>query len=77
MNDQLVDRVADIVSRELRVPRDSIDRSTTSADVENWDSLGHLQVCMAIEGEFGLTLELDLLPELDSVEAIVRHISSS
>lgn len=77
MNDELVDRVCSIVSRELRVSRESVDLSTTSTDVENWDSLGHLQICMAIEGEFGLALELDVLPELDSVEAIVRHLDAS
>lgn len=77
MNDELVDRVCSIVSRELRVARESVDLSTTSADMENWDSLGHLQVCMAIEAEFGLALELDVLPELDSVEAIVRHLDAS
>ena len=75
MADAIADRVIGIVTRELGVAPGTIDASTTSADVEQWDSLGHLQVCMALEAEFGVSPELETLAELDSVPAIVRYVT--
>ena len=75
MNDEELEaRVIGLVGRELGVPEGSITAATSSADVEKWDSLGHLQVCMALEAEFGISPELEELAELDSVSAIVDYV---
>jgi acyl carrier protein len=68
-------RVVALVARELGVPEDEISVTSSSEDVERWDSLGHLQICMAIEAEFGVAVELDLVPDLDSVPAIVALVA--
>ena len=75
MNDEELEaRVIGLVGRELGVPEGSITAATSSADVEKCDSLGHLQVCMALEAEFGISPELEELAELDSVSAIVDYV---
>jgi len=73
-DEELEARVIGLVGRELGVPEGSITAATSSADVEKWDSLGHLQVCMALEAEFGISPELEELAELDSVSAIVDYV---
>lgn len=73
--DALEQRVVVLVARELGVPSASISATTTSDEVEEWDSLGHLQICMALEAEFGVEVELDLVPDLDSVPAIVELVA--
>jgi acyl carrier protein len=75
VNDALATKVVDLVTRELGVARGTITETTTSTDVEQWDSLGHLQVCMALEAEFGVTPELEVLGTLDSVPAIVSYLT--
>ncbi len=65
------DRVIAVVTRELDVPSGTITATTKSDDVEEWDSLGHLRVCMALEAEFGIEVELDEIENLDSVPALV------
>jgi acyl carrier protein len=70
-------RVIGLIGRELDVPEGSITSSTVSTDVEKWDSLGHLQVCMALEAEFGISPELEELAELDSVAAIVDYVRAA
>jgi acyl carrier protein len=73
-DDELEARVIALVARELGVPEGSITSATSSGDIENWDSLGHLQVCMALEADFGVSPELEELAELDSVAAIVDYL---
>lgn len=73
-DDVLEARVISLIGRELDVPEGSITPNTVSGDVERWDSLGHLQICMALEAEFGISPELEELEELDSVAAIVAYL---
>jgi len=73
-DDGLEARVLGLIARELDMPDGSITSATVSGDVERWDSLGHLQVCMALEAEFGISPELEELEELDSVAAIVAYV---
>ena len=78
MNDDALEaRVIGLVGRELGVPEGAITSATSSADIEKWDSLGHLQVCMALEAEFGISPELEELAELDSVAAIVDYVQDA
>lgn len=73
-DDDLEVRVIAVISRELAVPEASVTPATVSTDLDEWDSLGHLQVCMALEAEFGISPELEELAELDSVAAIVGYL---
>jgi acyl carrier protein len=75
--DDVEARVVGLIGRELDVPEGTITPATVSADVERWDSLGHLQVCMALEAEFGISPELEELAELDSVAAIVDYVRAA
>lgn len=73
----LEQRVVALVARELGVPAAAVSATSTSADIEGWDSLGHLQICMALEAEFGVEVELDVVPDLDSVPSIVELVSKT
>lgn len=58
--DEVFERVAAAIARVFNLNGSgSISRSTTSADVEGWDSLSHAMLIMEIEGEFGIDLPLD------------------
>jgi len=73
----LASRVVALVTRELNVPAGSVTAATASTDLDEWDSLGHLQICMALESEFGISPELETLAELDSVPAIVDYLEQA
>ena len=73
-NEELEARVIGLITAELALPEGSITPATVSDDVERWDSLGHLQICMALEAAFGIIPELEELAELDSVAAIVDYL---
>jgi acyl carrier protein len=48
--------------------------SATADNTSTWDSLGHLNLLMAIEQEFGLQFPAAAIPELDSVHRIREAI---
>ena len=49
--------------------RDSIEltRETTSEDIEEWDSLAHISLLMAIENEFKISFRLIEVEQLQNV----------
>lgn len=61
----------------LQVPEEAITRDTKQSDLEAWDSLEHLNLMLALEQEFDLTLDVDDLQNLTSVAAILRHLESA
>ncbi len=59
----------------------SIDRGTTSDDVKGWDSLGHIQLILAIEREFGLRFKstevLQLTNTGDLIDLILLKLKNN
>ncbi len=55
---------------ELKISKD-----TTAEDIEDWDSLAHITLVVAIENEFNFKLTLSELQGLQNVGDIVYLIS--
>ena len=70
------------VKKELQgIFRDVFDDETielfdemTAADIEDWDSLTHVQLIVAIEKHFGLKFSADDIMKLKNVEDIIKLI---
>ena len=58
----------------LQVPEDKITPDLKQEDLEGWDSLQHLNLMLALEQEFGVTLDVDDLSTLTSVPAILKYL---
>jgi len=43
--------------------------------IEKWDSLGHLNLCMALEREFGVKIPMGKMPKLTTLEEIEACLS--
>jgi acyl carrier protein len=50
---------------------EAISPSTTQEEVEGWDSIGHINLMLALEESFGVILDVDEMLELTSVAAIL------
>jgi acyl carrier protein len=53
---------------------DAISESDSAETVKSWDSVRHLNLILAIEERFGLTFEIDEIPEMVSVRAIAEAL---
>jgi acyl carrier protein len=54
---------------------DSITEDDSSRTISTWDSVRHLRLIMALEERFGVTLEADDIPSLNSVRAILAVLN--
>jgi acyl carrier protein len=54
----------------LRISPDRYRRDLKLGDLDEWDSLGHLELVAQIESEFGISIDLDDIQELVSLDAI-------
>ncbi len=66
-----------VITTELDLDEGEVTADSTIDDVENWDSLGHLRVCMALEQRFGVKIPMEDIADLRSVPAIVAKLSAT
>jgi acyl carrier protein len=70
-------KVRDIVSALFNLPQNMIAPSTSHEDTDAWDSVGHLNLILALQEEFSLTIEPEDFEELNSVGAIIDYVINS
>ncbi len=68
------EQLRDIMALTFDVPAESITPATSRDDCAKWDSLAHLNLMLAIEDGFGVTLTVDEMAEMTSVAAIVKRL---
>ena len=74
--DDVRDRVATIVADVFGIARDEVHADLGYGVIERWDSVGHLDLLMALERAFGFSLTAELIPQLASVRAIEEYTAS-
>ena len=72
----------EIISRLNGVFRDvfgddsiSVTQDTTSADIEDWDSLAHINLMDAVENEFGLRFKMREVSSMKNVGDMMKLIA--
>jgi acyl carrier protein len=73
----LFERVQTTVATTLKVPVAAITSTTRDKDVPAWDSLGHLNLMMALEQTFDIVLDVEDFAALTSVPAILAHLEKN
>lgn len=64
------DRLRKLLAEVLRVPEELVTDAMTLLDTETWDSFAHLELIVAIESEFGVSLSADDIAAMTSFAAI-------
>jgi len=67
------DRLSQTVAEVLGVTPDELSEESSPDTVSSWDSLGHLNLVIALEEEFGIRLSADDVLAMRSVR-LIRHI---
>jgi acyl carrier protein len=70
----LRDRVVRVTSQVLNLPAEVITEESSPRTVEGWDSLGHMNLMLALEEEFGVQFSDERIMQLLSVGAIVQAL---
>ncbi len=75
LNKSIEERVCDCITRALNLSSPSAIPLKMGSTPE-WDSMGHMTVVLEIEKEFNVRFPAHRLPELTSIDAIVRAIEA-
>lgn len=62
--------IESLIASTLNVPIDQVTPESDMTTLQNWDSLGHINLVLAIEETYGVIVDEDAVVELTSVRAI-------
>jgi acyl carrier protein len=65
------EKVIQVLINIFQVSPDKISTETTSDNVENWDSMNHINMILALEQEFGIRYDEEQVVSMLSVEEII------
>ncbi len=70
-------QVRKLMADIFQVLESEITCETKQNDLQNWDSVEHLNLMLALEQEFDVVLEVDDLSTLTSVPAILSYLETA
>ncbi|MBE6613581.1 MAG: acyl carrier protein [Clostridia bacterium] len=73
----MFEKIADIVSKQLGADFDDIDENTNIMDDLGADSLDVVEMLMAVEESFGVSVPDEEIPNLKTVRDIVEYVEAN
>jgi acyl carrier protein len=70
MTDSIHPRICGLIADVFGVPLASVNAHSSQDTIEGWDSLTHIHLLVALEAEFGVTLDPEEAVGITSVAAI-------
>ena len=67
-------QVRNILAEAIQVPIEMITPNLEFGDLPQWDSLGHMELMMQLEEEYGIEINADTIAELVSIAEICTFI---
>lgn len=72
----ITEKVLDIVSQVMELPREAISESSSSDTLENWDSMTQMALTLALEEEFKIKIPSSQASKLANVKLIISTIEN-
>ena len=73
----MFEKIADIVSKQLGADIDDIEENTNIMDDLGADSLDVVEMLMAVEESFGVSVPDEEIPNLKTVRDIVEYVEAN
>jgi len=70
----LFEQIQGLISEAFQVPSDLVTPELAFGDLPQWDSLGHMEVMLRLEEQYGIEIDTDTIAELISVQEICQHL---
>ena len=68
------EKLQQTIAATLKVAPAKVTETTRDQDLPSWDSLGQVNLIMALEQEFGVYIEVEEFGSLNSVPAILAYL---
>ena len=69
-------KIMAILAEVLEISADRINLNTEQNQLEEWDSLAHLKLIMKLEQELNISISMEEVSELTSIDKIYSIIST-
>jgi acyl carrier protein len=69
-------QVQRLVADALQTPLELVTPDLAFGDLPQWDSLGHMEVMLRLEEQYGLAVDADTIAQLISVPEICRYLEA-
>ena len=76
MNEQVLNRVREIVSDVLQVDAGAVTPDSSPENVASWDSVQHLNLVLALEDEYGLQFLPEEMDQMKTVGKIAQLVAA-
>ena len=70
----LIDQIRATLAEVFEADPGEITPETQFGDLPRWDSMGHMDLMVALETQFGVAISAESISELTSVPAILSHV---
>ena len=67
-------RLKQIIADLFNISEDKINERSSPDNISDWDSMGHINLIMALEEEFDISFTADEVTEMQSVKDIVQTL---
>ena len=68
------ERVRNIASDIFGIPADKLTAESSPETIENWDSMQHLNLVLAVEEKFGVQLDPEDIEQMKNIGAVARLV---
>jgi len=75
MTEAVTDRVIELAAEVFEVEPSELERTSTSDDIESWDSFAQLNLMVAIEDEYGIELDPERIGDLADLGALIDWVA--
>jgi acyl carrier protein len=65
-----------LFAETLQVPPELITPDLAFGDIPQWDSLGHMEVMLRLEEQFGVSVDADTIAQLVSIPEICEYLAA-
>jgi acyl carrier protein len=73
--ENIIERLNEVFQNVFDDDEITVDRDTTAADIEDWDSLEHIRLIAAVEREFGVKFTMKEVSAMQNVGEMIDIIA--
>lgn len=71
----MADAVAELIAQSLKIPVSKVVDTLEYQEISEWDSMGHLDLILALEQRLGVSINDEMFPRLTTVRAIREFVA--
>ena len=76
-NPSLTAQVQALLAQAIQAPLELVTADLAFGDLPQWDSLGHMEVMLRLEEQYGVAIDADVIAQLVSVAEICKYLEAN